>query len=431
MASTFSGVVHQNKFLPLGATEVNAIVSIKSLVTAGQGQDRSGQLVIGFVGDGSGSMAGEKWRNARQALIDSVAKLPQGCAFFVIIGRSTPDIVVPLQNATAANKAKALEALAATKDEGGTRFAEWIRAARGEFAKSHGDMRVLVFLTDGENDEDGDAKLEAELAHCAGQFEVHSRGVGDAYRPDQLRLIQHALGCSVDIIRRSEDLSDDFAAVLDQARSLAMSDVQLQLWTPVGARLHMVKQFGSEILDLTGKVQAGPNPRTWRIPTGNWGEEARDFHIVIQLDEGAVGKLGDTKLCARVSLAYSEDGRAVDVKLDEGGQILAVWTDDDRQSAVINPRVANYTGQAELAQRIQEGVKALEAGNEDLATRALQRANALAEQTGHEATRRLIRKLADVDEKGTLRIRKNVDRMDIKELDTRSTRTARTKKAGS
>ena len=66
--------------------------------------------------------------------------------------------------------------------------------------------------------------------------------------------------------------------------------------------------------------------------------------------------------------------------------MLAVWTDDEKQSAVINPRVANYTGQAELAERIQEGVKALEAGDEELATRALQRANELAEQTGHEAT---------------------------------------------
>ena len=70
----------------------------------------------------------------------------------------------------------------------------------------------------------------------------------------------------------------------------------------------------------------------------------------------------------------------------------------------------------------------MEAGNEALATKALQRANALAEQTGHDATQKLIRKLADVDDKGTLRIKKNVDKMDVKELDTRSTRTVRTKK---
>jgi hypothetical protein len=428
MANTFSGVVHQNKFLASGAVDVNAIVSIKSLVTPDGGQQSGGKLVVGFVGDGSGSMSGEKWRNAKQALIDSVGKLPESCEFFVIIGRSTPDIIIPAQRATKENKAKALRVLAGTQDDGGTKFAQWLAAARGEFTKCQGNIRVLVFLTDGENDEGGDARLEAELKNCTGLFEVESRGVGDAYKPDQLRLIQTALGGSVDIIRRPEDLSDDFATILDRARSLAMSDVALQIWTPVGATIEMVKQFGAEILDLTAKVQDGPNPRTKRIPTGNWGEETRDFHVVVKLESAAVGKVGDTKLCARVSLVYSESGQEAEIKLNEGGQVLAVWTDDEKQSAVINPRVANYTGQAELAERIQEGVKALEAGNEEVATRALQRANALAEQTGHEATQKLIRKLADIDDKGTLRIKKNVDKMDVKELDTRSTRTARTKK---
>jgi hypothetical protein len=431
MSNTFSGVVHQNKFLASGAIDVNAIVSIKSIVAPSTGQPSGGKLVIGFVGDGSGSMSGEKWRNARQALAESVGKLPDNSEFFVIIGRSEADVIIPAQQAGRENKDRALAVLARAKDGGGTKFAQWLAAARREFAKCKGDIRVLVFLTDGENDEGSDAPLAAELAKCAGFFEVESRGVGDAYRPNQLRLIQHALGGSVDIIRQPADLADDFAAILDRAKSLAMSDVYLQIWTPLGATIEMVKQFGAEILDLTAKMQAGPDPRTRRVPTGYWGEETRDFHIIIKLDDTAVGKVGDTKLCARVSLAYSEGGQEVEIKLNEGGQVLAVWTDDEKQSAVINPRVANYTGQAELAQRIQEGVKALEAGDEEQATRALQRANELAEQTGHEATRKLIRKLADVDEKGTLRIKKNVDKMDVKELDTRSTRTARTRKESS
>jgi hypothetical protein len=429
MSNTFVGVVHQNKFLPAGATEVNAIVSIKSIVAPSAAR-AGGSLVVGFVGDGSGSMSGEKWRAARQALIDSVGKLPDGCEFFVIIGRTDPEVIIPAERATADHKAAALRALAATKDGGGTQFARWIAAARGEFQKCTGTIRVLVFLTDGE-DAGEDADLAAELGRCAGLFEVESRGVGDAYRPDQLRMIQQALGGSVDIIRRPEDLSGDFATILERATSLAMSDVYVQIWTPVGATLTMVKQFGTEILDLTPKIQPGPNARTRRIPTGNWGEETRDLHVVVNLEGAAVGKIGDTKLCARVSLIHDHNGTEAEIKLDAGGQVLAVWTDDDNQSAVINPRVANYTGQAELAERIQEGIKALEGGDAERATAALQRANALAEQTGHEATQKLIRKLAEVDDRGTLRIKQNVDKMDVKELDTRSTRTARTKKLSS
>ncbi len=437
MPHTFSGVVHQNKFLAAGAVDVDAIVSIQSTLgavplgaPAAANAGRGGKLVVGFVGDGSGSMSGEKWHAAKAALAKAVWNLPEGSEFFVIIGRSTPEVLMPAMPATKENKEHALRALSFSKDQGGTKFSLWLGAAREEFAKCKGDIRVLVFLTDGENDEGGDGPLMAELQRCAGCFEVESRGVGDAYRPDQLRLIQHALGGSVDIIRRPEDLSDDFAAILERAGSLAMSDVSLQIWTPMGAKIEMVKQFGAEILDLTSKARPGPNPRTLRIPTGNWGEETRDFHLVLELDAGSVGKVGDTKLCARVSLVYTEGGQEREVKLNEGGQVLAVWTDDEKQSAVINAHVANYTGQAELAQRIQEGVKALETGNEELATRALQRASALADQTGHEATKKLIRKLADIDEKGTLRIKRNIDKMDVKELDTRSTRTARTKRVG-
>ena len=429
--SSFTGVVHQNKFLGIGGTDVNAIVSIRSVVPPVASPVRGGRLVVGLCADGSGSMSGDKWKNAKQALLDSVEKLPPSCEFFVIIGRTAADVVVPLQYATPENKTRALQTLRATDESGGTRFAQWLETARGEFERSHGDMRVLVFLTDGENDEDGDDKLEAELRRCTGRFEVESRGVGDQYRPDQLRLIQHALGGSIDIIRTPADLSADFTAIVDRASLLAMSDVYLQVWTPVGAKLRMIKQFGNEILDLTSKVIPGPNARTIRIPTGHWGEETRDYHVVVELADTSVGKVGDTKLCARVSLIYREGGKDTEIKLDEGGQVLAIWTDDDKQSAVINPRVANYTGQAELSQRVQEGIKALEVGDHTKATAALQRANELAEQTGHEATQKLIRKLTEVDERGTMRIKKNVDKMDVVELDTRSTRTARTKKVGS
>jgi hypothetical protein len=425
VSNAFAGTVHQNKYLAAGADEVNAVVSIQAQVQAPQG---GGGLVVGFLVDGSGSMSGDKWRAAKQALIESMQALPDTCETFVAIGRTSPEVIVPAMRATQQMKAAALQRIHKTDSGGGTHFAEWLAAARIEFAKCHGAIKVLVFLTDGENDEGGDQALVDELGSCTGQFEVESRGVGDAYRPDQLRLIQQALHGSIDIIRNPHDLANDFAAILQRASSLAMTDVALQLWTPVGVKVGMVKQFGNEILDLTPKIVTGPNPRTVRVPTGHWGQETRDFHLVVKLDGNSVGKVGDTKLCARASIVYRQGGQELEVKLDAGGQVLAVWTDDDKQSAVINPHVASYTGQAELADRIQEGIRALEAGNEAGAQSALQRANNLAEQTGHEATQKLIRKLADVDDKGTLKIKRNIDKMDVKELDTRSTRTARTKK---
>ena len=62
----------------------------------------------------------------------------------------------------------------------------------------------------------------------------------------------------------------------------------------------------------------------------------------------------------------------------------------------INGSVAHYTGQAELAQAIQDGLEARKRGDEDTATAKLGRAVALAEQSGNEGTAKLLAKVVDV-----------------------------------
>lgn len=421
----FLGQVHQNEFVPSGAKEANAIVSIKSNEVQGQAPSHAAGLVVGFVGDGSGSMDGAKWRCTKQAIINAVTALPNGCEFFVIVGRNHADVVIETTLMTDATRKQSLAVLERLKCEGGTYFARWMNAAKTQFQKAKGAIKVMVFLTDGANQEGSDHPLREVLRTCTGQFQAECRGVGADFEPAQLRVIQAELGGSVDMVRNPEDLDKDFQAIINRAKSLSVSDVYLQIWTPIGAKIEMVKQVAPEIVDLTAKLVPGPNPRTQRLPTGAWAEENRDYHVVIKLDDQAVGTVGTTKLCARIGLVFNEGGVEFEAKLNEGGQIKAVWTDDEKQSAVINPKVANYTGQAELAERIDEGLKALAAGDEDKATRALQRANELADKTGNEQTQKLIKKIAEVDDKGTLRLKKNRDKGDVVELDTQSRRTKR------
>jgi hypothetical protein len=111
--------------------------------------------------------------------------------------------------------------------------------------------------------------------------------------------------------------------------------------------------------------------------------------------------------------------------------ILAIWTDDEAQSAVIHPAVAHYTGQAELAEAIQQGLKAREAGDDAKATALLGRAVQIAAVDNPE-TMKLLRKVVDVQDEaqGTVRLKKGVQKEDAFALDTRSTRTARVNKGG-
>jgi hypothetical protein len=70
------------------------------------------------------------------------------------------------------------------------------------------------------------------------------------------------------------------------------------------------------------------------------------------------------------------------------------------------------------------------AGNEELATTKLGRAVQLAKETGNEEATSKLRKVVDIDEPGTgkVRLRKAVDRLDEMALDTASTKTTRVRK---
>jgi hypothetical protein len=109
------------------------------------------------------------------------------------------------------------------------------------------------------------------------------------------------------------------------------------------------------------------------------------------------------------------------------GMVKAMWSDDDALTTRINPAVAHYTGQTELAEAIQQGLAAKAAGDDATATTRLGRAVQLAAQTGDEEATSRLRKVVDIDDPGTgtVRLRRGVQRMDEMALDTASTKTTR------
>jgi hypothetical protein len=112
------------------------------------------------------------------------------------------------------------------------------------------------------------------------------------------------------------------------------------------------------------------------------------------------------------------------------GLVKVTWTDDEALSTRINGRVAGYTGQAELAAAIADGLEASKRGDEEVATARLGRAVALAHQAGNQDMARLLASVVDVVDEatGTVRLKKKVDAAAEMALDTRSTKTVRVRK---
>ncbi|KAM3090737.1 vWA domain-containing protein [Phormidesmis sp. 146-35] len=421
----FTAEVFQNQYLPEGSREVHAIMTVNAGENAGNATSTSGSRLFGIICDTSGSMGGQKMRSAKEAMTKIVNLLPEDASFFIVTGSSSARLVVPACQATLENKQRAIANLRSIEATGGTLISTWLNEALQQFKQMPNAIRQALLLTDGQNDDSDEHKLTKVLQDSEGIFECDCRGVGTDWRVSQLKLISSKLLGTTDIIPDALMIEADFRSILEKAMGKSVSDVSMRLWTPQGAKILFCKQVSPDIVDLTHRSKS-VKAQVLDYPTGAWGKgESRDYHFCIEVNPGRVG---DEMLAGRASLIFRVD--ETETKIAEA-KILAVWTDDDAKSTKIDRRVAHYTGQAELAQTIQEGLEARNRGDVEAATAKLGRAVKIAHDSGNEATAKLLRTVVDVQDAptGTIRLKKAIAKEDEMALETRSTKTARIPKA--
>ena len=435
----FTVDIDQNPYLPVGGRDVSAIVT----VTAGQpwtdGQPGTGPSAAAPAGssaeivivDCSGSMdyPPTKLAEARAATAAAVDLIRDGSYFAIVAGTSTSWPAYPQDGSMAIagerTRAEAKAALRLLRANGGTAIGQWLRLAEQIFQTAPATLRHAILLTDGKNQHETVGELTAAISQCEGRFRCDCRGVGTDWEVGELRRISTTLLGTVDIVVDPAGLAADFEELIRGAMSKQLPDVLLRVWTPQRAALKFVKQVAPAIDDLTGRrlesaAQAGD------YPTGAWAPgESRDYHVGVTVNPANPGQ---EMLAARVSLvASSPDGEQ---PLGQG-LVRITWTHDEALSTRINPRVAGYTGQAELATAIADGLEANKRGDEEVATARLGRAVALAHREGNEEVARLLANVVDVVDEatGTVRLKKRVDAAAEMALDTRSTKTVRVRKA--
>ena len=414
----YTAEAFQNEFLALGATEVNAIVTVSS--SGAEGGVRTAGATEIIIVDCSGSMQAEgRMVAARQAAKAAVNCIDDGVRFAIIAGVSTAQQLFPapgqLAVATDETRAQAVGAIDKLQANGGTAMGAWLKLAGQLFAQRPGDITHAILLTDGEN---GEYKgyLDGVLRELGGTFTCDCRGVGTNWTVSELRKIAAAMLGTVDIVARPQDLAAAFEQMMTAAMGKTSADVQLKVWTPVNATVRFVKQVEPQVADLTGKrIEDGP--RAGRYPLGAWGSESRDYHVCVDVTAGAAG---DEMLAGRVSVVEGDTVLAQTL-------VRAVWTEDSALSTRINRQVAHYTGQAELADAIQAGIEARKAGDDRTATLKFGRAAQLAHESGNKATEELLATVVDIEDAatGTVRLRRKVEAADEMALDTRSTKTVR------
>ncbi|HKO27240.1 MAG TPA: VWA domain-containing protein [Solirubrobacteraceae bacterium] len=418
--SNFTLEAYQNEYLPIGGTDVNAIVTVTS-DGAGSPSGQPDAAVIVIV-DTSGSMGSpnRKINAAREATSVAIDCIRDGVMFGVIAGTDSARLRYPLGDcllpASATTRDVAKQAVAQLRAAGGTAMGTWLKLAGDLFRATPDRICHAILLTDGENQHETPEELDAALAEVEGVFSCDCRGVGTDWQVGELRKIASRLLGTVDIIAEPDAMAEDFRVMMRTAMGKATRNVSLRLWTPQGATVAFVRQVAPAIEELTDRA-VQMNDLTADYPTATWGAQARDYHVCINVPPRDAG---EEMLAGRISLV-------------EGDQVLgqalvkAIWTQDQQLSTRISREVAHYTGQAELAECIQAGLEARKHGDLDTATYKLGRAVQLAAESGNGGTMKLLQAVVEVDDAatGTVRLRGNVSVVDEMSLDTRSTSTVR------
>jgi hypothetical protein len=420
----FTSAVYQNEFLPDGGTDVNAIVTIACSGAGAAGQTGSGDAGEIIIVDTSGSMGTANMQAAKQAAMVALDHILDGTYFAVVAGNHKAYLAYPMVQSGAGmvrmdarTRAEARRAISFFRADGGTAMGNWLNLARALF-DSIGNLaqKHAILLTDGENHNETPQQLDAAIRSSIGQFQVDCRGVGVDWKVPEIRSIAQALLGTVDIIPNPSQLGQAFAELMQKSMGRGVAQADLRVWIPQGAQVLFVRQVSPTVEDLTTRG-VPVNPLTQAYPTGSWGDEERDYHLQVRLPAKSVGQ---EQLAARVQLA-------VGTEVLTQGLVKAKWSSDTNLTAQINPEVAHYTGQTELAVAIQEGLAAKAVGDERTATTKLGRAAQLAVRTGNAEATAKLRKVIDIDnaETGTVRLKRGVDKADEMALDTASTKTTR------
>ncbi|AWS41661.1 vWA domain-containing protein [Streptosporangium sp. 'caverna'] len=409
--------VGQNKYLQAAVDEMHAILTVNAQHL--DGFEPTVAEVILVDSSGSMGMPSTKIAAARRASIAAIDTLRDGALFAIVAGTHEARMVYParprLAVATREGRAAAKTAVRQLTDHGGTAMSTWLSLAREIFTTQPAAIRHVILLTDGQNQSESRAQLDAELDACEGLFYCDARGIGDGWASNELLRIVAKLRGTADAAREDSDLVADFQEMTRAAMRKVVPDLRVRFQLLPGADIRFVKQVFPVEADLTEYLER-TGDRTAEFVTGPWGEESREYHVCFTIDPTGRESGRDLRL-ARVDLEVDGDGAgAPEVEVPgRGTPILIHWTDDPVRSSRIHPKVGHYTEHVELREAVNAGCQAYESGDLNEAEQAWGRAVRLATELNNTKNLERLSHLVHIVDavRGEVRLKEVIERRDL------------------
>ena len=352
--------------VPVTQTQQLAYVLIEAKPT---GAVANVQMPLNFslVLDHSGSMAGEKLRDLKEA-VKLVLDLmqPQDYGSLVIFDDKA-DVISPSQPVT--NKAHLKSLVDGIRDGGGTEMSKGMKLGLAEVQKAIDPMRVsrILLLTDGQTfgDEDKCQQLGADAGRLG--VPITALGLGDDWNEELLDAIAEASGGVSDWIDVPHKIEQYFQSALQSMQATVVNNAQLILRLVRGVTPRQVWRVIPLISQLS---PIALSDRDVQVHLGDLEkEQGQSVLVELLLPPRSAGSYR----IAQAEVGYDVPAAGV-VGEKVRSDILLTFTDDPSLAQQYDPRVMNLVEKVTAFKLQTRALDEAKAGNIAGATQKLRAA---------------------------------------------------------
>lgn len=345
---------------------VQKVYALIKILPTGEGAPSMMPLNFGLVLDRSGSMAGDKIRNLREAVKLVLGRMgPQDLVSLVVFDDKV-DVLVPSQ--PLGNMAHIQMKVDELTDRGGTSISKGLRTGLDETRRGLAPDRVsrMLLLTDGETY--GDEAQCRQLAQECGQagIPISAFGLGDDWNQDLLDAIADQSGGLADFLATPDKIMQEFQRTVATMQGTVATNASLTLRLVAGVTPAAAWRVLPQISRLDGRALSDRDLQLYLGDLERTVGQAVLVELVVQ------PKPAGSYRIAQVDVSY--DMPALGLAGDHARQDILLTLSDQPVQAALEPEVMNLVEKVTVFKLQTRALSEAQAGNTALATQQLRAA---------------------------------------------------------